>query len=111
MRRSQYRHSSRDNPGLGRQVPRLMRSDHRSRDNRSSPLNPGSLILSGVMMLEHLGWQAAADLVVAGLEGAINAKTVTYDLERQMQGAKKLKTSEFGQAIVSHMQPKTPVAA
>jgi isocitrate dehydrogenase len=74
-------------------------------------VNPGSLILSGVMMLEHLGWQAAADLVVAGLEGAINAKTVTYDLERQMQGAKKLKTSEFGKAIVANMQPRTPVAA
>jgi len=74
-------------------------------------VNPGSLILSGVMMLEHLGWQEAADLVVAGLEGAINAKTVTYDLERQMQGAKKLKTSEFGTAIIEHMQPRTPVAA
>ncbi len=74
-------------------------------------VNPGSLILSGVMMLEHLGWQEAADLVVAGLEGAINAKTVTYDLERQMQGAKKLKTSEFGAAIVANMQPRTPVAA
>ena len=74
-------------------------------------VNPGSLILSGVMMLEHLGWQEAADLVIAGLEGAINAKTVTYDLERQMQGAKKLKTSEFGAAIVAHMQPRTAVAA
>jgi isocitrate dehydrogenase len=74
-------------------------------------VNPGSLILSGVMMLEHLGWQKAADLVITGLEGAINAKTVTYDLERQMQGAKKLKTSEFGQAIISHMSPKAAVAA
>ena len=75
-------------------------------------VNPGSLILSGVMMLEHLGWQEAADLVVAGLEGAINAKTVTYDLERQMQGAKKLKTSEFGKAIVANMgSRKTAVAA
>jgi isocitrate dehydrogenase len=75
-------------------------------------VNPGSLILSGVMMLEHLGWQAAADLVVAGLEGAINAKTVTYDLERQMQGAKKLKTSEFGKAIVANMpSPKAALAA
>ena len=72
-------------------------------------VNPGSLILSGVMMLEHLGWQEAANLVLKDLEGAINAKTVTYDLERQMQGAKKLKTSEFGAAIVANMQPKTPV--
>ena len=74
-------------------------------------VNPGSLILSGVMMLEHLGWQKAAELVIAGLEGAINAKTVTYDLERQMEGAKKLKTSEFGQAIISHMSTKQAVAA
>ena len=73
-------------------------------------VNPGSLILSGVMMLEHLGWQAAADLVLKGLEGAINAKTVTYDLERQMEGAKKLKTSEFGAAIVKNMGA-SPVAA
>ncbi len=66
-------------------------------------VNPGSLILSGVMMLEHLGWQEAADLIVKGLEGAIQAKTVTYDLERQMAGAKKLKCSEFGAAIVRNM--------
>ncbi|MDE2238124.1 MAG: NADP-dependent isocitrate dehydrogenase, partial [Elusimicrobia bacterium] len=59
-------------------------------------VNPGSLILSGVMMLEHLGWQEAADLVVKGLEATIQAKTVTYDFERQMTGAKKLKCSEFG---------------
>ena len=68
-------------------------------------VNPGSLILSGVMMLEHLGWQEAADLVIKGLNGAIQAKTVTYDLERQMEGAKKLKTSEFGAAIVRNMGP------
>jgi isocitrate dehydrogenase len=74
-------------------------------------VNPGSLILSGVMMLEHLGWQEAADLVLVGLEGAINAKTVTYDLERQMPGAKKLKTSEFGAAIVSHMGTKAAATA
>jgi isocitrate dehydrogenase len=72
-------------------------------------VNPGSLILSGVMMLEHLGWQAAADLVLKGLEGAIQAKTVTYDLERQMPGAKKLKTSEFGAAIIKNMG--APVSA
>ncbi|MDE2038387.1 MAG: NADP-dependent isocitrate dehydrogenase [Elusimicrobia bacterium] len=74
-------------------------------------VNPGSLILSGAMLLEHLGWQEAADLVVKGLKGAIQAKTVTYDLERQMQGAKKLKTSEFGAAIVAQMDAKSPVAA
>ncbi len=72
-------------------------------------VNPGSLILSGVMMLEHLGWQEAADMVIAGLEATIQDKTVTYDLERQMEGAKKLKTSEFGAAIVKNM--KTAVHA
>ncbi|MEX1182748.1 MAG: isocitrate dehydrogenase (NADP(+)) [Gemmatimonadota bacterium] len=67
-------------------------------------INPGSLILSGVMMLEHLGWQEAADLVVAGLQGAISNRTVTYDLERQMQGATLVSTSRFGQEIVRHME-------
>ncbi len=66
-------------------------------------VNPGSLILSAVMMLEHMGWDEAARLVDRGLEGAIGAKTVTYDLERQMEGATKVKTSEFGEAIVEHM--------
>ena len=66
-------------------------------------VNPGSLILSAHMMLEHLGWNEAADLVVQGLEGAVAAKTVTYDLERQMEGATLLKTSEFAEAIVDHM--------
>ena len=66
-------------------------------------VNPGSVILSAVMMLEHLGWQEAADLVVKGIEGAIAKKTVTYDLERQMEGATLLKCSEFGQAIVDNM--------
>jgi len=66
-------------------------------------VNPGSLILSGVMMLEHMGWQEAEDLIVKGLEATIQAKTVTYDFERQMEGAKKLKCSEFGQAIVKNM--------
>ncbi|MBI3289281.1 MAG: NADP-dependent isocitrate dehydrogenase, partial [Elusimicrobia bacterium] len=56
-----------------------------------------------VMMLEHLGWQAAADLIVKGFEATIAAKTVTYDLERQMPGAKKVKCSEFGSAIVANM--------
>jgi isocitrate dehydrogenase len=73
-------------------------------------VNPGSLILSGVMMLEHLGWQEAADLIIKGFEATIAAKTVTYDLERQMPGAKKIKCSEFGAAIVKNMGAE-PVAA
>lgn len=68
-------------------------------------VNPGSVILSGVMMLRHLGWVEAADLVERSLEKAIDAKTVTYDLERQMAGAKLVSCSGFGQAIASHMQP------
>jgi isocitrate dehydrogenase len=68
-------------------------------------VNPGSVILSGVMMLRHLGWVEAADLVERGLEKAIDAKTVTYDLERQMDGAKLVSCSGFGEAIASHMQP------
>ena len=74
-------------------------------------VNPGSLILSGVMMLEHLGWQEAANLIVSALEQTIQDKTVTYDLERQMTGAKKLKTSEFGEAIARHMGKAASVAA
>jgi isocitrate dehydrogenase len=66
-------------------------------------VNPGSLILSGEMMLRYLGWTEAADLVVQGMEGAIAAKTVTYDFARQMEGAKLLKCSEFGAAVVQHM--------
>jgi isocitrate dehydrogenase len=56
------------------------------------------------MMLEHLGWQEAADLVVRGLERAVAQKTVTYDLERQMQGAKLVATSGFGDAIIRNMR-------
>ncbi len=66
-------------------------------------VNPGSVILSAVEMLRYLGWQPAADLVMKGIEGAIEAKTVTYDLERQMDGAKLLSCSEFGDAIIDHM--------
>ena len=66
-------------------------------------VNPSSLILSGAMMLEHLGWQEAADLVVHGLESAIMQKRVTYDLERQMEGATLLRCSEFGEAVIEHM--------
>ncbi|ODS56074.1 MAG: NADP-dependent isocitrate dehydrogenase [Acidobacteria bacterium SCN 69-37] len=66
-------------------------------------VNPGSVILSGEMMLRHLGWTEAADLVIASLEKAIAAKTVTYDLARMIAGAKELKTSEFADAMISHM--------
>jgi len=64
--------------------------------------NPSSLILSAVMMLEHLGWQEAADLVIQGLERTILQKRVTYDLERLMEGATKVRTSEFGTAIIEN---------
>ncbi len=66
-------------------------------------VNPSSLILSGRMMLEYLGWHEAADLVLEGLRRTIAAGTVTYDLERQMEGAVLLKCSEFGKAVVAHM--------
>jgi isocitrate dehydrogenase len=66
-------------------------------------VNPGSLILSAEMMLRHLGWNEAADLIIDGMNGAIQAKTVTYDFERLMEGATLLKCSEFGDAIVKHM--------
>lgn len=66
-------------------------------------VNPGSLILSAEMMLRYLGWDEAADLIVKGMEGAISAKTVTYDFERLMDSATLLKCSEFGEAIISHM--------
>jgi len=66
-------------------------------------VNPGSVILSAEMMLRHMGWANAADLIVKGMEGAISAKTVTYDFERLMGDAKLLKCSEFGDAIISHM--------
>ncbi len=67
-------------------------------------VNPGSLILSGVMMLEYLGWQEAADLVVKGMQETILQKRVTYDLERQMEGATLLKCSEYADAIVENMK-------
>jgi len=66
-------------------------------------VNPGSLILSGVMMLEHLGWQEAADLIKKALAATVAAKTVTYDLERNMKGARKVKCSEFGRAIIDNL--------
>ena len=66
-------------------------------------VNPSSLILSGVMMLEYIGWREAADLIVSGIESAINKKRVTYDFHRLMEGATKLKCSEFGAEIVASM--------
>lgn len=66
-------------------------------------VNPGSIILSAEMMLRHMGWAEAAELIVKGVEGAISAKTVTYDFERLMPDAKLLRCSEFGDAIISHM--------
>lgn len=66
-------------------------------------VNPGSVILSGEMMFRYMGWPEAADLIIKGLNGAIAAKTVTYDFERLMDGAKLVKCSEFGDAVVKHM--------
>ncbi|UCD58463.1 MAG: NADP-dependent isocitrate dehydrogenase, partial [Candidatus Hydrogenedentota bacterium] len=66
-------------------------------------VNPGSLILSGELMLRYMGWNEAADLIVKGLEGAIGEKLVTYDFHRLMEGATKLKTSEFAEAMVERM--------
>jgi isocitrate dehydrogenase len=66
-------------------------------------VNPGSVILSGVMMLEHLGWQEAADSIIRGLEKSITNKTVTYDFARLMEGAKKIKCSEFGDEIIKNL--------
>ena len=67
-------------------------------------VNPGSVILSGEMMLRYMGWTEAADLIIKGIEGAVNAKTVTYDFERLMPGSKLVSCSGFGDAIISHMQ-------
>ncbi len=67
-------------------------------------VNPGSLILSAEMMLRHIGWLEAADLIIKGVQGAIEAKTVTYDFERLMPDATLLKCSEFGEAVISHME-------
>ena len=66
-------------------------------------VNPGSVILSGEMLLRHLGWKEAADLVIKGMDGAIGGKRVTYDFARQMEGATKVKCSEFGDAVIAHM--------
>jgi isocitrate dehydrogenase len=66
-------------------------------------VNPGSVVLSGAMMFEYMGWQEAADLIYKGLEAAIASKRVTYDFERLMEGATLLKCSEFGEEIVKNM--------
>ena len=66
-------------------------------------VNPGSVILSGEMMLRHLGWTEAADLVIKGMNGAIGSKRVTYDFARLMEGATEIKCSAFGENIVDHM--------
>ncbi len=67
-------------------------------------VNPGSIILSAEMMLRDMGWIEAADMIIAGMSGAIAAKTVTYDFERLMPDATLLRCSEFGQAIIQHME-------
>ena len=66
-------------------------------------VNPGSLILSAEMMLRHLGWNEAADLIIDGMNGAIQAKTVTYDFERLMEGATLVSCSAFGEAVIAKM--------
>jgi isocitrate dehydrogenase len=66
-------------------------------------VNPGSVILSGEMMLRHMGWTEAAELIIKGMDGAIGARTVTYDFARLMEGATEVKCSEFGQAVIRHM--------
>ena len=66
-------------------------------------VNPGSVVLSGEMMLRHMGWPEAADLVVKGMDGAIAAKKVTYDFARLMEGATELRTSEFADAVIASM--------
>jgi isocitrate dehydrogenase len=66
-------------------------------------VNPGSVVLSGEMMLRYMGWDEAADLIIKGMEGAIAAKTVTYDFARLMEGAREVRCSEFGDAMIKHM--------
>jgi isocitrate dehydrogenase len=66
-------------------------------------VNPGSVVLSGEMMLRYLGWTEAADLVLKGMDGAIAARRVTYDFARLMEGATEVKTSEFGDAVIAKM--------
>ena len=74
-------------------------------------VNPGSVILSGEMMFRYLGWTEVADLIVKGMEGAIAAKTVTYDFARLMEGATEIKCSEFGDAIINWMDKTAEVTS
>ena len=66
-------------------------------------VNPSSVLLSGVMMLEYMGWKEAGDLILKGIEGAIGKKQVTYDFARLMEGATELKCSEFADAVIQNM--------
>ncbi len=66
-------------------------------------VNPGSVVLSGEMMLRYMGWHEAADLIIKGMDGAVGSKTVTYDFARLMEGAKEVKCSEFADAVIAHM--------
>jgi isocitrate dehydrogenase len=66
-------------------------------------INPGSVILSGAMVFEHLGWNEVATSIIRGIQGAIAAKSVTYDFARQMPGATQVSTTKFAEAIVTHM--------
>jgi len=66
-------------------------------------VNPGSVILSGEMMLRYMGWNEAADLILRGMDGAIASRRVTYDFARLMEGATEIKCSEFGENVVAHM--------
>ena len=74
-------------------------------------VNPGSIILSAEMMLRHLGWFEAADLIIKGMNGAIRAKTVTYDFARLMPGAKQVSCSAFGEAMIKHMAGSSAMKA
>ncbi len=66
-------------------------------------VNPGSVVLSGEMMFRYLGWTEVADRIIRGMDGAINAKTVTYDFARQMAGAREVKCSQFADAVIAKM--------
>ena len=66
-------------------------------------VNPGSVVLSGEMMLRYLGWNEAADLIIKGMDGAIASRKVTYDFARLMDGATEMSTTQFGDAIIEHM--------
>ena len=74
-------------------------------------INPGSVMLSGVMMFRFLGWSEAAELIEGGLEKTILQKKVTYDFERLMEGATKVKTSQFADVIIENMGASVPALA